>query len=151
MTATARATRSFRHVLDNLLRQRDQLNKPHEVVLRAIGATNTDLTELRHTLAVLFPPLKGLNSFGKAKNSALRKRVFKYGLAIESWPALNRPAPVIRQLWVQLNRSFAVPREQEATLQRLEFRSARVLAADAAQPAETLAQKILAEIAAARS
>jgi thymidylate kinase len=111
----SRAARSFRYLLDDMGRLLVRLKRPPGIVLRSIGAGEADLTDLRNKLAVLFPLKKGFDCAEKAKRTALRKTLFKGGLAIEAWPAVNRPAPIIRQPWLELNRSFAALREPDGT------------------------------------
>ncbi len=109
----ARAIRSFSYVLDDLARLSNRLQSPPGIVLRSIGASETDLNELRDQLAILFPLKKGFGCIERAHDSAIRKALFKGGLAIESWPAQNRPAPILRQPWREPARSFAALREAD--------------------------------------
>ncbi len=111
----ARALRTVRYVVDDARRLFARLKSPPGIVMRSIGASEADLEELRHKLAVLFPLKKGFGGAERAEDAALRKALFKGGLAIESWPALNRPAPVIRHRWRKPARSFATQREPHGT------------------------------------
>ncbi|MCU0784712.1 MAG: hypothetical protein MUF81_11845 [Verrucomicrobia bacterium] len=108
-----RTVQSLRYVFADAARLCVRLKAPPGIVLRSIGVSEADLTDLRNKLAVLFPLQKGFGCAGKAENSTLRKTLFKGGLAIESWPAQSRPAPVIRQPWLEPDRSFAALREAE--------------------------------------
>jgi thymidylate kinase len=109
----ARATRSLRYVFDDLARLLVRLKTPPGISLRSIGASDADLNALRSRLAILFPLKKGSGGVGPVVKSALRKTLFKGGLAVESWPVPTCPAPVIRRRWAKLDRSFAVLCEPE--------------------------------------
>lgn len=109
----ARALRSVGYALDDLRRVFFRLKSPPGIVLRSIGVSHADLESLRQKLSTLFPLKKGFGCAGRAKKSALRKALFKGGLAIESWSELKRPVMVIRRPWLEPDRGFAAQLEPD--------------------------------------
>ena len=109
----ARVVRSLGYVFADAARLVTRLRSPPGVSLRTIGVGDADIPELRARLAILFPLKKGLACNGAAEKSAVRKALFKGGLAIESWSATPRPARVIRQPWLSPERGFAALRDSD--------------------------------------